>query len=255
MAPCPRCGYENPPTAGACARCRTPLSFGEEPLPGRLDVPLALDRRRPEREAEEPRPPAPAEEAPPQPFEPDRSDWEIGAPLDAGVEPEGESGVEPHPSADAAGGPEPGPLRPASPLRRAAAWTIDGGLLLGAAVGLPAALLASNGAIGRAGSLAGAFSASLSIVGPSVAFVAVAGFVYATVAHTLAGATLGKRLAGIRVVGRDGRSPGPARSAIRSGGVLLSVALAGAGLLPALLTPSRRALHDLLAGTRVVEPP
>ena len=256
VAPCPRCGCENPPTARSCTRCRTPLALGEEPLPGRLDVLLDLDRRR-ERAPQLEKPPpraSPSGEAAP-PFEPDRSDWELGAPVDASVDPE----VEPGPATEAweepDAGDDPGPLRPASPIRRAAAWAIDGGLLVGAAVGLPAVLLATNGAIGRAGSLAGAFAEGLSIVVPSVGFVAVAGFVYATVAHSLAGATLGKQLVGIRVVGSDGRSPGPACSAIRSGWLLLSVALAGAGLLPALLTPSRRALHDLLAGTRVVEPP
>ena len=133
------------------------------------------------------------------------------------------------------------------------AWAIDGALLSLAAAGLPTALLATTGAIGRAGSLAGALAGGLPIVLPSLAFVAVAGFVYATVSHTLAGATLGKRLVGIRVVGSDGRPPGPARSAVRSALMVLSVTLAGAGLLPALISPSRRALHDLLAGTRVVD--
>jgi len=120
---------------------------------------------------------------------------------------------------------------------------------------LPAVLLASSGVFRAAGSLTGAVLAGLPIVIPSDAFVAVAAFVYATVSHALAGATLGKRLAGIRVVGPDGRPPGIARSAARSAWLAVSIAAAGLGLLPALLLPSRRALHDLLAGTRVVEGP
>jgi uncharacterized RDD family membrane protein YckC len=95
----------------------------------------------------------------------------------------------------------------------------------------------------------------LAIVVPSVAFVGIVGFVYATVAHALAGATLGKRLAGIRVIGPDGRPPGFAQSAARTAWAVISLAGLGLGLLPALRSPSGRALHDLLAGTRVVEAP
>ena len=122
-------------------------------------------------------------------------------------------------------------------------------------MGLSAALLSSAGAFESAGTMAGAYAASLPVVLPSFAFVALAGYVYATVSHALAGATLGKRLAGIRVVDASGRPPTPACSAARSTWLLLSVSLAGAGLLPALLSPSRRALHDRLAGTRVVVAP
>lgn len=173
---------------------------------------------------------------------PDRSDWEIGAPFDGG------DGGEEAPGGE-------GELDPASPSRRLLAWAVDAGLVAVAAVAVPALLLASNGALRAAGSVAGALSSGLAVIVPSDAFVGVAAFVYATVAHALAGATLGKRLARLRVVGPDGRPPGLARSAARSVWLVASIALAGLGLLPALFAPSRRALHDLLAGTRVVEAP
>lgn len=264
MAPCPRCSKENPPTAAACARCGLPLALGQDPAPARLDRELDLDRRsrRPTRSV----PGGQPEPGPQPPFDPDRSDWRLAAPA---AEPEPEE-PEPHPPAPAASGPaaEPGPthrsprlpgaapqLPPAPPCRRALAWAVDGALVAVAAVALPAGLLGSTGAFRAAGSAGAAIREGLPIVVPSLGFVAVAALTYATVAHALAGATLGKRLAGIRVVGADGRPPDPATSAKRSAWALLSFALAGAGLLPALLGPSRRALHDHLAGTRVVVAP
>lgn len=249
MTPCPRCGRENPSTAASCAGCRTPLAFDDAPARARLDADLDLDRRR--RGREPLAAPIPDLEVAPDAgapaFEPLLSDWEMGAPhVDVEAPPPAVDGRDEAPD---------GALRPAPPLRRAAAWAVDGGLLAGAAATLSAALLASTGAFERAGSVAGAYAAGLPLVLPSFGFVAVAGFVYATVAHTLAGATLGKRLAGLRVVGADGRPPGPACSAARSAWLVLSVALAGAGLLPALVSPSGRTLHDRLAGTRVVDAP
>jgi uncharacterized RDD family membrane protein YckC len=132
--------------------------------------------------------------------------------------------------------------RPAPPARRAAAWAVDGGLVGAAAVLVPWAILGGRWESGT-------------VLLLSEAFVAVVAFVYATAAHALAGATLGKRIAHLRVIDEDGRMPGPATSAARSAWAVLSLALAGAGFVPALVTPSRRALHDLLAGTRVVESP
>jgi uncharacterized RDD family membrane protein YckC len=77
--------------------------------------------------------------------------------------------------------------------------------------------------------------------------------VYATLAHALAGATLGKRLLGLAVVGPDGRRPSLGRSAARAGLAILSATLLGLGLLLALFTRSGRALHDLAARTWVVD--
>ena len=70
----------------------------------------------------------------------------------------------------------------------------------------------------------------------------------------LAGATVGKRLMGLRVVRRDGQSLGVIASAARAVGHLLSTPLFNFGFLLALLHPENRALHDLLSGSLVVEP-
>jgi uncharacterized RDD family membrane protein YckC len=91
------------------------------------------------------------------------------------------------------------------------------------------------------------------IVVSVAAAAAVALAVYATLAHALAGATLGKRLLGLRVVGPDGARPTLARSAARSALALASAAALGLGFLLALFTASGRALHDLLARTWVVD--
>jgi uncharacterized RDD family membrane protein YckC len=79
--------------------------------------------------------------------------------------------------------------------------------------------------------------------------------VYTTLAHALGGATLGKALLRLRVIGPDGGPPSPARSAVRSVLALVSAGLLGLGLLVALFTRSGRGLHDFLARTWVVKAP
>jgi len=93
------------------------------------------------------------------------------------------------------------------------------------------------------------------VAGSIAAALLLAHFSYATLAHALGGATLGKWLVRIRVVGPDGAPPSLTRSAVRSGLALLSLALLGLGLLLALFTRTGRALHDLVARTWVVEAP
>ncbi|WP_242344742.1 RDD family protein [Anaeromyxobacter terrae] len=151
-------------------------------------------------------------------------------------------------------------LRRPAPWRRAAAWAIDAGPLLAGVVFLGRSLLAAtpaglpptpSGLDGLLDLLAREAGVVLSLA----ALLAVALAVYATLAHALAGATLGKWMVGLRVVGPDGRRPSLARSAVRAalGGV--SAGLLGLGFLLALFTRSGRALHDLLARTWVVEAP
>ena len=115
-----------------------------------------------------------------------------------------------------------------------------------AAVGLPAPPTGIDG-------LVDLVVRERAIVVPVLAASALAFLVYATLAHALAGATLGKRLLRLRVAGPDGERPSLARSAARSALVVLSLALLGMGLLLALFSRSGRALHDLLARTWVVE--
>jgi uncharacterized RDD family membrane protein YckC len=50
----------------------------------------------------------------------------------------------------------------------------------------------------------------------------------------------------------DGRPVGPKHALIRAVAFPLSFLLLGAGFLVALVRPDRRALHDLIADTRVV---
>jgi len=130
-------------------------------------------------------------------------------------------------------------LHRASSLRRTAAWIVDGipfalgGLLLARAMG--------GGQLGLELQLA--------------AVAALASFTYQTLSHWLAGATLGKRLLGLGVVGPDGERPGPGRSALRAGVALIGTLLLGIGPLLALFTESGQGLHDLVARTLVVDMP
>jgi uncharacterized RDD family membrane protein YckC len=56
----------------------------------------------------------------------------------------------------------------------------------------------------------------------------------------------------IRVIADDGRGLDPARVIQRTFAGTLSVITLGLAFLPALLSEDRRALHDRVAGTRVV---
>ena len=67
------------------------------------------------------------------------------------------------------------------------------------------------------------------------------------------GQTLGKIAVGLRVVDAGGRPPGYLRAFVRAALGSIGVLAAGAGLIPMLLDPARRALHDRLVKTRVVK--
>jgi len=66
------------------------------------------------------------------------------------------------------------------------------------------------------------------------------------------GQTIGKMIAGIRVVGEDGRRVDIGGACLRAVGCLLSLLTAGLGYLPALLSADGRAVQDRISGTRVV---
>ena len=74
---------------------------------------------------------------------------------------------------------------------------------------------------------------------------------YTTVLHSVAGQTIGKLLVGARVVGLQGELPGLGASLLRHVGYYASTMTAGLGFLMAGLRQDKRALHDLVAGTRV----
>lgn len=74
-------------------------------------------------------------------------------------------------------------------------------------------------------------------------------------AGNLSGGTPGKKLLGIYVVRRkDGEKPGVAGAFLRAVGHLVSTPFFNFGFALALVQPESRALHDLLAGTFVVQP-
>ena len=129
-------------------------------------------------------------------------------------------------------------LRRGSSRKRAAAWVLDGAPFALAALGLTSWL-----------------GADPALLPPALEALALAAFVYQLLGHWLMGATFGKRIAGLRVVGPDGARPGLGRSAGRAAASVLGVALLGIGPLVALFTRTGRGLNDLLAGTTVVEAP
>lgn len=67
------------------------------------------------------------------------------------------------------------------------------------------------------------------------------------------GATVGKALFGLRVLGADGEPLGAARAAARALGLLASVPLGSLGCFWSFVDPRSRAWHDLIAGSVVVD--
>ena len=90
------------------------------------------------------------------------------------------------------------------------------------------------------------------------AFVAILGFycvftaLYYIVLWAWRGQTIGKMAMGLRVVTKDGRRPGLGRSSLRWVGYILSAMPLLLGYVWAAVDKENRALHDYLAGTRVV---
>ena len=74
---------------------------------------------------------------------------------------------------------------------------------------------------------------------------------YTTVLHALGGQTIGKMLVGIRVVIRDGEPPPVGTALLRFLGYFASGGIVTLGFVMAGLRHDKRALHDLIAGTRV----
>jgi uncharacterized RDD family membrane protein YckC len=241
---CPRCQRESPRPAPFCGGCGAPLLLRDEAAPA-LDAVLDLDRRAAALAAV------------------DRSDWDLGrAEPEPDGAPEGIAEVVP-PAAEGLPDPEVEALEVhverAEGWRRAAAWAVDAVpfAIAGGALGRSLVREATAGLPSPSGLdtfldlLARERVIALSVL----AAAALALAVYATLAHALAGATLGKWLLRLRVIGPDGARPSPARSAVRSGLAVASAALLGLGFVLALFTRSGRALHDLIARTWVVKAP
>ncbi|MCC7125617.1 MAG: RDD family protein [Acidobacteria bacterium] len=87
---------------------------------------------------------------------------------------------------------------------------------------------------------------------PMVAFFALLAFLY-LVAFTISGGqTVGKMIFGLRVTGDDGRPVDLTGAVVRALGAIASFLTLGALFVPVLFDADRRAVHDRLAGTRVV---
>ena len=81
------------------------------------------------------------------------------------------------------------------------------------------------------------------------------GFLYFTAFNGSRGATPGKQVLGLRIVREDGSPLGYTRAFLRRAAQLVSALTFGAGYVMVAFHPEKRALHDLLAGTRVVRTP
>lgn len=133
-------------------------------------------------------------------------------------------------------------LRPAGFWIRALALVID--FVLFALVQL------SFGAI--AGRIWGGGVDGMTFKGTVVLFVILFSACYTIVLHALDGQTIGKALAGIRVVTTDGQRLPLGASLLRYIGYWISLGpTLTLGYLMAGLRQDKRALHDLIAGTRV----
>lgn len=87
---------------------------------------------------------------------------------------------------------------------------------------------------------------------PMVAFLMVLTFLYLTGFTVGGGQSIGKMLVGIRVTGDDGHGVDITGAVVRALGCMGAMATLGLFFVPAFFGPERRAVHDRMAGTRVV---
>jgi uncharacterized RDD family membrane protein YckC len=87
---------------------------------------------------------------------------------------------------------------------------------------------------------------------PFVGFLALLAFGYLAAFTVAGGQTIGKMLMSIKVIGDDCRAVDAAGGVLRALGCALVPLTLGLSYLPVLVTSDQRALHDRLAGTRVI---
>ena len=87
---------------------------------------------------------------------------------------------------------------------------------------------------------------------PFIGFLALLSLGYVAAFTVAGGQTIGKMLTGARIIGDDGRPVDVAGGVLRALGCALVPLTIGLSYSPVILTVDRRALHDRLAGTRVV---
>jgi uncharacterized RDD family membrane protein YckC len=88
---------------------------------------------------------------------------------------------------------------------------------------------------------------------PFVGFLATLAFGYIAAFTVAGGQTIGKMVLSLRVIGDDGRPVDAAGGMLRAVGCMLVPVTLGLSYLPAIFTSDHRAIHDRLAGTRVVQ--
>ena len=131
---------------------------------------------------------------------------------------------------------------PAGSRSRLSAALLDGGLLV--AVDVTVIYLTLQLTMVSLGSLS---------LTPLVMFLSLLNGGYLVVFTVAGGQTLGKMAAGIRVVGVEHVRVPVGSAVLRTAAYVLSALPAGLGFLPGFFGRERRALHDYLAGTRVVK--
>ena len=250
---CPHCGFTTFPHATTCRRCG-------RPLPGTGTDPRA------------PVPPGTEQVAPPLPSAPASSWWGTGLPpevaaqldpetldleglslpqaiLEAGARAEAERA----PAGEATGGPS-GAGRFGGFWLRGMAALVDvilaGGLALLAGAG---AVVAAAGG----GALAGGLDPRTEFVAVAAALLAAAGvsLAYHALFTGAWGQTPGKMVFGLTVARADGGLPTYGQAAWRWTASWVALGLLGVGLLMIAVTPRKRGLHDMLAGTIVLRQP
>jgi uncharacterized RDD family membrane protein YckC len=87
---------------------------------------------------------------------------------------------------------------------------------------------------------------------PFGGFLVLLAFGYVAAFTVAGGQTIGKMLLSLRVIGDDGRPIDTAGGMIRAAACMLVPLTFGLSYVPALVTAEHRALHDRIAGTRVV---
>ena len=174
----------------------------------------------------------------PRPSRPRLDDAELNFQIDSAFEQDSE---------DVPGVAAPAPVRDgASRVARLAAMLFDLLLLGSIDAGVIYLTLAIAGL-----TLTRANVAELPIV-PTAAFLLLLNGGYLVAFTTAGGQTIGKMLTGIRVMTEEGTRVDLGRAVLRASGCLVSLLTAGLAYLPALFSTDSRALHDRLAGTRVV---
>jgi uncharacterized RDD family membrane protein YckC len=132
-------------------------------------------------------------------------------------------------------------MRPAGFWIRFVAVLIDG-----------VVLIIAQGILFAAGSIVwGGMDAGMAVRGVTSFYSSIIGAGYSIVFHWQWGQTLGKMALQIRVVRMDGGPLSFGQSAGRYFATILSALILGIGFLMAGARSDKRALHDLLAGTRV----